>query len=226
MEYAFRRAGLACQKFQGDRHKKQKYAKIGWPPRLSVQNNRLDTRHFGGRLQGVADRCVEQRGYNDIVYEKGACAHLIPNDETGPGAVDAGVPEFIDRQLEGAFGHAARWYTQGPFISAAPEFGYQGKATPREVYRAGIAATDSHCIKNFGGKRFADCNVSIQDQVLKDVESGHIAFDNVAGKTFFMWLLQNTKEGYLADPIHGGTKDMGAWKMIGFPGCLLYTSDA
>lgn len=147
-----------------------------------------------------------------------ACAHLIPNDETGPGAVDAGVPEFIDRQLEGAFGHAARWYTQGPFISAAPEFGYQGKATPREVYRAGIAATDSHCIKNFGGKRFADCNASIQDQVLKDVESGHIAFDNVAGKTFFMWLLQNAKEGYLADPIHGGNKDMGAWKMIGFPG--------
>ncbi len=31
-------------------------------------------------------------------------------------------------------------------------------------------------------------------------------------------LLQNTKEGYFGDPIYGGNKDMGAWKMIGFPG--------
>ena len=27
-----------------------------------------------------------------------------------------------------------------------------------------------------------------------------------------------TQEGYLADPIHGGNKNMGSWKMIGFPG--------
>jgi len=53
---------------------------------------------------------------------------------------------------------------------------------------------------------------------LQDIESGKLSFDEVAGKTFFAWLLQNTKEGYLADPIHGGNKDMGAWKMIGFPG--------
>src|SRR5664279_6533209 len=40
-----------------------------------------------------------------------ACARLIPDDEAGPGALEAGVPEFIDRQLEGAFGHAAVSYT-------------------------------------------------------------------------------------------------------------------
>ena len=152
------------------------------------------------------------------MFINAACARLIPDDESGPGAVETGVPEFIDRQLEGAFGHAARWYTQGPFISAAPEFGHQGKATPREIYRAGIAALDDHCRKNFSGKNFAGCDASIQDQVLKDIESGEITFEAVAGKTFFMWLLQNANEGYLSDPIHGGNKDMGAWKMIGFPG--------
>ena len=155
---------------------------------------------------------------DEWVFINAACARLIPADETGPGAIEAGVPEFIDRQMEGEFGHAARWYTQGPFISAAPEFGYQGKATPREVYRAGIAAMDAYCAKNFGGKRFANNDVAVQDQVLKDVESGHITFDHVAGQSFFTWLLQNTKEGYLADPIHGGNKNMAAWKMIGFPG--------
>jgi len=42
--------------------------------------------------------------------------------------------------------------------------------------------------------------------------------DGVDAKTFFTMLLQNTKEGYFSDPIYGGNKDMGAWKMIGFPG--------
>lgn len=35
---------------------------------------------------------------------------------------------------------------------------------------------------------------------------------------FFGQLLQNTREGYFCDPIHGGNKDLAAWKMIGFPG--------
>ena len=147
-----------------------------------------------------------------------ACARLIPADDSGPGAIESGVPAFIDRQLEGPFGHAARWYTQGPYIAAAPEFGYQGKATPREVYRFGITAIDQYCRENLGGKRFSECDAAFQDQLLRDVESGHLAFDRVGGTTFFGWLLQNTKEGYLADPIHGGNKDMGSWKMIGFPG--------
>ncbi len=155
---------------------------------------------------------------DEWTFINAACARLIPEDEAGVGAIEAGVPEFIDRQLDGEFGHAVRWYMHGPFVSATPEFGYQGKATPREVYRAGIAAIDDYCMKTYSGKRFAQNDPSIQDHVLKNVESGDIAFENVAGKTFFGWLLQNTKEGYLADPIHGGNKNMAAWKMIGFPG--------
>jgi len=63
-----------------------------------------------------------------------ACARLIPTDENGPGAVELGVPEFIDREMDGAFGHAANWYMQGPFASAPPELGYQSQLTPRAVY--------------------------------------------------------------------------------------------
>ena len=37
-------------------------------------------------------------------------------------------------------------------------------------------------------------------------------------KAFFALLLQNTLEGYFADPIYGGNRDMAAWRMIGFPG--------
>jgi gluconate 2-dehydrogenase gamma chain len=26
------------------------------------------------------------------------------------------------------------------------------------------------------------------------------------------------REGFLADPVYGGNKDMASWKMLGFPG--------
>ena len=31
-------------------------------------------------------------------------------------------------------------------------------------------------------------------------------------------LLANTKEGYFADPLYGGNRNMVAWRWIGFPG--------
>jgi len=35
---------------------------------------------------------------------------------------------------------------------------------------------------------------------------------------FFGLVLQNTMEGFFADPVYGGNRDMVAWKMLGFPG--------
>ena len=147
-----------------------------------------------------------------------ACERLIPADGNGPGAVELGVPEFIDREMDGAFGHAATWYMQGPFASALPEFGYQSPLTPREVYRTGIAAVDAHCRRSFGNKSFPELPATAQDAVLTNLENGVPDFENVSGSSFFDLLLQNTKEGYLADPIHGGNKNMESWRMIGFPG--------
>ena len=151
-------------------------------------------------------------------FIQAAVARLIPSDALGPGAIEAGVPEFIDRQMEASFGHGALWYMQGPFVESLPEFGYQGKLPPRDVYRAGIAAADAYCRQTFGDKAFAQLVAVQQDQVLKELEAGAVRFDSVSAQTFFGFLLQNTKEGYLSDPIHGGNKNAGAWKMIGFPG--------
>ena len=153
----------------------------------------------------------------EFVFVTAAVARLIPADDTGHGAIEAGVPEFIDRQMEGPFGHAATWYTHGPFIGSPAEFDYQGKLSPREVYRAAIAAIDTQCKKHFAGKTFAQLEVAEQDKLLKALESGALPLHGNIGKAFFGFLLQNTKEGYLSDPIHGGNKDGGSWKMIGFP---------
>jgi gluconate 2-dehydrogenase gamma chain len=147
-----------------------------------------------------------------------ACDRLIPADENGPGAVELGVPDFIDREMNGAFGHATNWYMQGPFATELPEFGYQSPLTPRAVYRAGIAEVDAHCRRKFGNNSFSELPAATQDSVLTNLEKGVLDFENVSGTAFFGFLLQNTKEGYLADPIHGGNRNMASWKMIGFPG--------
>ncbi|OZI67223.1 gluconate 2-dehydrogenase subunit 3 family protein [Bordetella genomosp. 11] len=147
-----------------------------------------------------------------------AVDHLIPADQYGAGAIEAGVPEFIDRQMETPWGHGQLWYMQGPFHpDVVPELGYQINQTPRDVYRHGIAACDAWC-KQQHGKVFVDLDKPLQEQVLKDLDSGKIAFDNVPSRTFFNFLLSNTKEGYFADPIYGGNKQMAGWKMVGFPG--------
>ena len=68
-----------------------------------------------------------------------AASRIFPSDETGPGAQEAGVAVYIDRQLAGPWGRDRYRYTQEPFEENTPaEFGYQGKATPRQVYREGL----------------------------------------------------------------------------------------
>ena len=155
---------------------------------------------------------------DEWAFVNAAVARLIPSDEAGPGALEAGVPEFIDRQMDAVFGYAAIWYMQGPFVVAKPEFGYQAALSPRDVYRSGIAAMNGYCKATFSGKSFAELDTARQDATLKLAEAGALEFEGTSSKTFFSFLLQNTKEGYLGDPIHGGNKNAASWKMIGFPG--------
>ena len=147
-----------------------------------------------------------------------AVSRLIPNDELGPGAKEAGVTVFIDRQLAGPYGSGSHWYMQGPWKKGEKTQGYQSRMSPAELYRAAIKAIDAHCTGKFGGKKFSQLGADQQDQVLKGLESGDIKLDGADAKTFFTLFLQNTVEGFLSDPIYGGNRDMAGWKLIGFPG--------
>jgi gluconate 2-dehydrogenase gamma chain len=147
-----------------------------------------------------------------------AVDRLIPVDRHGPGGVEAGVPIFIDRQMDMPYGHGAYFYTQGPFhIDAHPTLGYQLQYTPRELYKLGIAAADGAC-KRTKSRAFADLSHPDQEQFLIAMEKGAIAFEGPPAATFFAQLLGNVREGYFADPLYGGNRGMGGWKMIGFPG--------
>lgn len=143
---------------------------------------------------------------------------LIPADAAGPGATEAGVAEFIDRQMEQPYGHGALWFMQAPFVPTAPEeFGYQLAQSPRELYRQALAAL-APAVQQQYGKPFAALAPAEQDAVLTALEAGKLALGAVPPKAFFSQLLTNTREGYFCDPKHGGNKNMAAWTMIGFPG--------
>src|ERR1700689_4739573 len=147
-----------------------------------------------------------------------AIGRLIPSEGAGPGGVDAGVPEFIDRQMELPYGHGAYFYLKGPFLeNAPPTLGYQLRYTPREIYRLGIAAANSASQKS-QAKDFSQLSAADQDRFLTAIEKGEATFATVPATVFFGQLLTNTKEGYFADPLYGGNRGMVAWKWIGFPG--------
>ena len=155
----------------------------------------------------------EERAFVDA-----AVSRLIPADELGPGAKEAGVTFFIDRQLSGPYGRAETWYMQGPWHEGSKQQGYQLKLTPAELYRAAIQDVDAHCRKAFGNKSFAELDAGSQDKVLKGLEAGDVKLGRVPAKQFFDMLWENTQQGFLADPMYGGNRDFAGWKLIGFPG--------
>lgn len=151
-------------------------------------------------------------------FVQAAVARLIPADELGPGALEAGAAEYIDRQMNTAYATGAQWYMQGPFVANAPaDMGYQLQLSPQQLYRLGIAAVDAQCQAQ-AGKVFAALDSAAQDRLLGELEAGKRQLDAVPDQAFFNLLLQNTREGFFCDPIHGGNKGLVGWTQIGFPG--------
>jgi gluconate 2-dehydrogenase gamma chain len=142
---------------------------------------------------------------------------LIPADELSPSGSDCGVATFIDRQLAGAYGMGARLYRQGPFPKAKPELGYQLALNPREFFRAGIEEANAWTRKTYG-KDFDRLSEQDREAALKTMEDDKAQFQGFSSRMFFDALLQITMEGFFADPIYGGNRDMAGWKMVGYPG--------
>ena len=144
---------------------------------------------------------------------------LIPTDELGLGAKDAGVTTFIDRQLTGPYGGHDWLYMQGPFSSTPlPSQGLQSPLTPRQQYRLGLAALESYCASTFAGRGFVHLTIDEQEKLLTGMEKGEVKLPNFESRMLFSAILGNTREGYFADPIYGGNRDMAGWKLVGFPG--------
>jgi gluconate 2-dehydrogenase gamma chain len=154
---------------------------------------------------------------DEAAFIEPAVARLIPADETGPGALEADVPVYIDRQLAGAWGAGAGLYRSGPWQSGKPEQGYQLPFTPAELFRNALRAITDELRKANRGS-FAKLKPEDQDAYLSALESESRDLGGVPSKIFFESLLEMTIEGFFSDPVYGGNKDMVGWKLIGFPG--------
>ncbi len=143
---------------------------------------------------------------------------LIPPDPQTPGGKDAGCAVFIDRQLAGPYGKAERLYMRGPFVDGTPQQGNQSSLTPAARYRQGLTALDKYCRSKYAGKSFAQLPDNEKDKLLSGLEKDEVRLEGANGRAFFEQLLQNTQEGFFADPVYGGNRNMVGWKMIGYPG--------
>lgn len=143
---------------------------------------------------------------------------LIPADESSAGAKDAGCAVYIDRQLAGPYGGGAGLYAQGPFMPGFAGQGYQNPDTPAVRFRSGLKALQAAVGDGSAGKKFQDLSPAGQDTFLMSLENGSTKLDGANGAGFFALVLQMTQEGFFADPIYGGNRDMVGWKLIGFPG--------
>jgi gluconate 2-dehydrogenase gamma chain len=177
-------------------------------------------------------------------FIESAVARIIPSDTLGPGALEAGVPYFIDQQLQGKFGLAANMYMQGPWgggeataeqgspqtssgqgseqtaTNTAEEPGYQLPITPQELYRLCLAALDTYAEETYGSV-FADMATAQQDEMLSRLENGNVTVEPLPTSvlsTFWRLFLNNTKQGYFADPLYGGNQGKVGWQLVGFPG--------
>ena len=134
----------------------------------------LDREVFRLSAQTKQSVCIPLRFFTQLeaLIVAAAASRIFPSDETGPGAREAGATVYIDRQLAGPWGRDRYRYTQGPFEeNASAEFGYQGKATPQQIYRQGLKD-----LKGFDRLKAAE-----QDDTLKQIE--RTCFSHSCGRT-------------------------------------------
>jgi gluconate 2-dehydrogenase gamma chain len=114
------------------------------------------------------------------------CERLLPRDED-PGAIDLGVPDYIDRAL----------------CSEVFQIWQPG-------IRSWLQQLDSAAARRFE-KTFRDASEAEQIALLSSAQTGP-----PPQREMFQHLLMLTLEGAFGDPSHGGNRDGMGWKMIGF----------
>jgi Gluconate 2-dehydrogenase subunit 3 len=164
---------------------------------------------------------------------------IIPTD-TDPGAKEAGVIYFIDRQLASDYGQSANMFMDGPFVppgqagpitvgtqtysagSPKPRVGagtnYQYPLNLREFWRVGLVALQAYANSTYGGN-FETLSSANQLLVLQDLWANKpTSFSNILPSDFAYELTFMTWAGFLMDPIYGGNQNMVGWTYTGFNG--------
>jgi gluconate 2-dehydrogenase alpha chain len=119
---------------------------------------------------------------------------LFPADESGPGATEIGVLDYLDRALAGPY------------------------AELRDTYRRGLFAIDQASSNRFQTD-FAQASTDHQDALLAELETGTVKeFSAVDPKQFFEFVRAHLQEGLFSDPWYGGNRNKAGWRLLGHPG--------
>jgi gluconate 2-dehydrogenase gamma chain len=117
---------------------------------------------------------------------------LIPRDENGPGAVDAGAQNYIDRQLAGYL------------------------RDEKDAFISGLDAVDAYARRAHGAP-LADLSAEKRDEVLTAIDTNR-AEGLPTGRAFFNRARRLTLEGMFGDPYYGGNQNFAGWDLIKYPG--------
>jgi gluconate 2-dehydrogenase gamma chain len=129
---------------------------------------------------------------------------LIPSDEMGPGAIEAGALRFIDRALS------------------------EAESDQADAYRAGLAALDRYS-RYSRGAPFLELSAREQDSVLVDCQIGSatgagVGFEG-SSAGFFNMVKSHTWQGTFGDPQYGGNVSFIGWDLIRYPGLRMRVTD-
>ncbi len=152
-----------------------------------------------------------------------ATERLFPEDDNGPGAINLGVPYYIDHQLAGLWGNNSKEYMQGPFYKGENQ-GYQSQLNRNEIFDLGIEALNLQSESKFS-ENFVSLEEDQQDEILKVFEKDNVDMHGVSSSLFFELLRTATLEGVYADPLYGGNKNMEGWRMKEYPGVHMSYKD-
>jgi gluconate 2-dehydrogenase gamma chain len=130
--------------------------------------------------------------YGEAALLTDICEQLIPGDDT-PGAAQAGVIHYIDRQLCGVF------------------------ARHQQTYRRGLEAFNETCLQEYG-RLFPDLPADKKIAALRTIESGRAPkalWGKPSAPAFFNLVLAHTMQGFYGSPRHGGNRDYASYRMLG-----------
>jgi len=130
---------------------------------------------------------AEQRRILDAFIDR-----LIPKDEIGPGAVECGVGDYIDRCM-------------ADFLAAE-----------KPAFLEGLTALDVYALRT-QGTAFASLTAEKRDAVLMAIDNNQVP--DLRG--FFNRVRRLTLEGMFGDPAYGGNKNFAGWDLIRYPGAKL-----
>lgn len=162
-------------------------------------------------------------GYQSFSPDEGAFVEALvnvmcPADGLTPSGVDCGLATFIDRQLAGDFGRGDRLYRAGPWRRGKPQLGYQLPLTPEQFFKAGIAASQAACTRQFG-KNFEELSPAEANGFLEEVAAAKATDPRVPLAQWFNELVYPLfTQACFADPIYGGNRGTVFWKLVGYPG--------